>query len=101
LGWAHKQKGQCATGPFLANDEPKLRQQPVPKLAPGFEKGGDSANYFGFFVFLFFFAMMNPPGLDRLTNRSNLCSTVHVSRILDRRHICNRFYEKSVYFSVC
>jgi hypothetical protein len=41
----------------LANVEPKLRLQPY-RTRPGFEKGGDSANYFGFFVFLFFFAMM-------------------------------------------
>ena len=63
---AHEQKGRCATGPFLANVEPKLGLRLYRTRHLVSQGAAVSANQEPFFFF-FFDAMMNPPGLDRLT----------------------------------
>jgi hypothetical protein len=96
-------KGPARGRPFLGKRRAEAASATVSKLAPGFEKGGDMANYFGVFVFFFFFAMMTSsrfePADQALEPMFENPRADHVSGIRDRRLIRNMFFRKIIYFS--
>lgn len=97
-----KQKGRHEAGPFLANDEPKLRLQPH-RTRPRFRRGGDiGQNHFGVFDFFFFFAMMKSSRFGPADQVPELLfenpRTDHTFRIGYRRTVRNCFFKKSFIF---